>query len=212
MARVQINNGQGYALVDPPKKVQITNAQGYMLQNPPNPISVREVRGYVMAKRPNQLSLRQFVGYAMVRPLPPLQQGVTGERAVLNMIAALAKTSRPYSDFTVVTPEVLANDALFNTRVKATATASSGLFGSKYFRYNRVTLGRMGVPSGKFDFGTATTIYELIPKLNASSGMTLTTNDFVDGPIASGATTVTLTASNTSFWFIPGNTLVLTKA
>lgn len=183
----------------------------YTYQKNPAQIGVRQVRGYAIVASPAQMGLRQIRGYAMTTPFTPLPTGVTGKQAVLNMIAAKAKTARPSTDFTIDPATVLTGDPLFNSKVKTYAAASSGLFGNTTFRYNRVPLSRMGLVSGGFDLGTATTIYGLIPALNAASGIVLTSDDIEDGPIAASDTSVTLTAKSTSWWFIPGNTLVVGK-
>jgi hypothetical protein len=183
----------------------------YTFQKSPSQLSLRRLGGYAMAKQPAQLSARQIRGYAMCTPFTPLPAGLTGQQAVLAMIVAKSKTIRPTTDFTIDASTVLTGDPLFNSRVKATATSASGLFGSYTFRYNRVALSRMGLTSSSFDLGTATTIYGLLPAISAAAGITLTTDDVEDGVIGAGDLTVTLKAKASSWWFIPGNTLVIGK-
>ena len=211
MAQVEITNIQGYAAITPARQVEVTNVQGYASITPARQLALRDVRGYALAQGFNQVSLRSIGGYVLATAPPPLPLGVTGKQAVLNMIAARSKITRPSSDFTIDAAAPLTGDELFNSKVKAYATASSGLLGNMTFRYNRVKLERMNVVSNAFDLGTATTIYGLIPALNAASGLVLTTDDIEDGPIASSETAVTLKAKASSYWFIPGDTLVIGK-
>jgi len=212
MAQVEITNIQGYAAVTPVRQVEVTNIQGYAAVRKPAVVSMRDLRGYAMASGFSQVALRTVGGYVMTTPAAPLPLGVTGKQAVLNMIVARSKITRPTSDFTIDAATVLTGDESFNSKVKTYAAASSGLLGNTTFRYNRVKLDRINIVSNAFDLGTATTIYGLIPALNAASGMVLTTDDIEDGPIASTDSTVTLKAKASSYWFIPGDTLVIGKA
>lgn len=212
MAQVEVTNIQGYVTITPARQVEVTNVQGYVLYTKPNQVSMRDLRGYVMASGFSQVGLRTVGGYVMTTPASPLPLGVTGKQAVLNMIVARSKITRPTTDFTIDAPAILTGDDFFNATVKANATASSGLLGSTTFRYNRVKLSRMNLVSSAFDLGLATTIYGLIPALNAASGLVLTTDDIEDGPIATTDLTVTLKAKASSYWFIPGDTLVIGKS
>lgn len=211
MSQVDVTNIQGYAVLKTVNQVELTNIQGYAIVAPAVQLSLRKFGGYAMTKAPAPMGLRAVAGYAMCTPFTPLPSGVTGLQAVLNMIAAKAKTVRPATDFTVDAPAVLANDPLFNSTVKAYATAASGLTGNKTFRYNRVPLSRMGLVSNAFDLGTFTTIYDLIPSLITASGVKITTDDINDGPIASTDVTVTLTSKAGSYWFLPNSSLTIGK-
>lgn len=211
MAQADVTNIQGYAVLKTVNQAELTNIQGYALTKPGSPVSLRDVRGYAMVQAPAQVSLRSVGGYVLTTPAAPLPLGVTGKQAVLNMIVARSKITRPTSDFTIDPAAVLTGDESFNATVKAYAAAASGLLGNTTFRYNRVKLSRINVVSGSFELGTAATIYDLIPALNAASGLVLTTDDIEDGPIASTDTSVTLKAKASSYWFIPGDTLVIGK-
>lgn len=211
MAQVDVTNIQGYALTDPVDQAEVTNVQGYALLKMPSQLSLRSLGGYAMASKPSQLGLRVVGGYVMAGVPTPLPAGVTGQQAVLNMIAAKAKTSRPASDFTIDHANILDGDQFFNSTVKAYASAQSGLAGSMTFRYNRVPLSRMGLLSTGFEIGAATTIYGLLSTISAAAGITLTTDDVEDGPILSMDETVTLRAKSTSWWFLPDSTLVIGK-
>lgn len=126
---------------------------------------------------------------------------------MIQLITKKAKTiNRPTSDFTIDPSNVLTGDPLFNSTVKAYATAASGLTGNYTFRYNRADVSRMLADPSSLVIGTATTVYGLIATLNAASGLVLVQDDLVDGPIGPDDETVTLTAKSTSWFFVPGST------
>lgn len=196
-----------------PRKLVLTDAATgtYRADATPSPMSLRAVRGYAMASVPAQMALRSVVGYAMAAVPTPLPQGVTGKQAVLNMVLARSKKTRPATDFDIETPNVRTGDEYFNSTVKVIAQPASGLLGSMVFRYNRVPLNRMNLASNSFDLGTATSIYALLPAINAASGMILTTDDIEDAAIDPSAATVTLKSKPGSWWFLPNSTLVIGK-
>lgn len=202
---VNVAEIHGYALTHPTLQVKVAEIHGYALVASTRPSAIRSLQGYALGVPPQTVGIRALNGYALVtiNPLPK----VTGKAALMTMILAAGKTVRPESHFSLGVPEVY-NDpnAAYSARVPLTALPVSQLTGSMYFYYNRVPLNRIG-DLGSLTIGSATTTHGLITAINTATGLALTTDDIVDTPITSGATTVTLVAASTSYMFIPDSTL-----
>jgi len=165
-------------------------------------INLRDVRGYAMSNVPNQIQLRNIAGYAMV-PFSPLPLGQSIPTALMNMILANQKASRPASHFVLGAVEVGTVEG-YNSKVKLTPTAAAQLRGEMYFHYNRIHMTRIPDLSS-ITFSGATSTHGLIAKINTLTNLQLTTADIVDEPIAAGLTETTLTAAATSYLFMPGS-------
>jgi len=196
---------QGYALTRLATPVNVAEIHGYALTTPPAQLALRRFQGYVMGVPPNSLAMKTFNGYAMAYNVA-LPKGVDGKTGLMNMILAVSKTVRPATHFSLGAVEAY-NDPnqIYNSRALLTALPAAQLSGSMYFYYNRTGLARMGSLAGVV-IGNAATTQALIPAINAATGMTLTTADIIDEPIAAGSPEVTITAASTSYFFTPGDT------
>lgn len=198
---VNIASIQGYALTRPAMGAKVAAVQGYALMTPPTSVMLREVRGYAMTTLPLSINLRTVGGYAMV-PFQALPKAQTPATALMAMILAKAKVTRPASHFNLGAVEV-GDVAGYNSKVKLTAQASAQLSGEMYFHYNRVYMNRMADLSS-IVVGSEATTHALLSKINTLTGMQLTTADIVDEAISSEAMIVTITAAPTSYLFVPG--------
>lgn len=209
---VKVAGLQAYALVHPINTVKVASLQAYALISPPQPLSLRNLQAYAAVRIPDTLSLRNLQGYVAVSTAS-LPKGITGKDALLAMIVAKAKSTRPANHFTVVAPVDYTGDGgTHNTQVLTSPTQAALLSGSMYFIYNRVDIKRMMDDPSSLAFGSATTVHELIPAINAATGMIITTDDLVNKPLVPGAGVVTVTAASTSYFFTPGTTIVLGQA
>lgn len=177
------------------------------LYKEPNIASVQSLIVSAMYSEPNPLALRNVQGYALVADIP-FPKAVNGITALMNLVLAQSKITRPASHFTLGVPEAYSGSetVLHNSRVRVTATAAAALQGSMYFYYSRASLIRIPTDLTAIVIGSATTVHALIPTINSASGMVLTTDDLVDGPIPAGAVEATITAAATSRFFLPGDT------
>lgn len=185
----------------------IAGIQAYALTREPAIAKIAGIQAYALYKEPAALGLRNIQGYALVSDTP-LPKGVTGKVGVVNLILTQSKIPRTADHFTLGVPEAYTGSetVLHNSRVLATATATSGLQGSMYFYYSRASLIRIPTDLTAIVIGSATSVHGLIAAINSASGMVLTTDDLVDSPIIPGAVETTITAAATSRFFLPGDT------
>lgn len=173
----------------------------------PNLVSVQGITAYALYPEPNPLGMRDVRGYVLVSDVA-LPKGVNGTTGLANLILAQSKILRTASQFTIGVPEPYSGpeSALHNTRVQVTALAASQLQGSMYFYYSRVALNRIPTDLTAIVIGSATSTLGLLSAINTASGMVLTAEDIVDEPIVAGSVEITMTATSTSKFFLPGDT------
>lgn len=109
----------------------------------------------------------------------------TNTKILLDLINADNSTSLPESAVSLGAPTAATEDPTgLITTVTATAQAGSGYSGAQTFTYNRVDLGFMAVNEPDLVIESEeTTIHALIPYLNTTFGIQLTTADIVDGAL-----------------------------
>lgn len=184
----------------------ITSIVGSALYKEPNLASVQGLTAYALYSESNTLALRNVQGYVLVSDVA-LPKGVNGATGLANLILAQSKITRPASQFTIGAPAPYKGpeSALHNTRVQVTALAASQLQGSMYFYYSRVALNRIPTDLTAIVIGSATSTLGLLSAINTASGMVLTAEDIVDEPIVAGSVEITMTATSTSKFFLPGD-------
>ncbi|MNY36506.1 hypothetical protein D3C86_1710000 [compost metagenome] len=91
-----------------------------------------------------------------------------------------------------------------------TAKKASGYSGSYTFQYQRFAL-TVPFDGQALDLPTSvgSTVHATLDAINAKFGVKLETTDVVDGPIANGAVSVTLTVKDTSVLYLPGSFVTL---
>lgn len=142
----------------------------------------------------------------------------TSSKILLDLINNDNSTSLAQSAITFGAPTVVAEDNASGliTEIVATAASGSGYFGSQTFTYNRVDLGFMLVNEPDLLIETeVTSVYDLLPALNAAFGIQLSTDDIVDAVIPATEpdvnTPVTITAKATSLVWAKSVTINVTK-
>lgn len=166
------------------------------------PLTLRNAPVYLLTTASDPLTLRTVDMYLLVEDVLPLPQGISGYDAVYAMIQAAASETLVLSNTTLSDPEEEAGEST-NSAVVLTAQPGSGFSGSVRLLYNRSELPRAFLGGVPVVIEGETTAHELLPKINAATGMVLEERDIENTAIVGAS--VTLTASATSYYFLPGS-------
>lgn len=127
---------------------------------------------------------------------------------IANSINAQNSLTLKVADFTITNP-IAAVTGSYNSKATFTLLPSSGYKGSKDLAFTRFPLSNLltgkDITLLKPKAGV-TTVSGLVDTFNQTFGTQLTANDFVAGDLSQTGNT-TLTASDTSLFFIPGGTI-----
>lgn len=174
-------------------------------------MQVRKVNGFVLTKSIDPATIRMVNGYVMVDQVTRPNFGLTGLEGLLIAINKEKNVSLVASNLIFGNPVQIADTTQFlNTDIVVTAKASMGYAGSYTFNYHRFDLAEgfdgqtLSLPSS-----VGSTIWATLAAINTKFGVKLETRDVLDGPIAGGATSITLTASSTSVYYRTGTTVTL---
>jgi hypothetical protein len=173
---------------------------------------LRDVNVYAITSETTVLSVRQLSAFILTKPASGPPYGTAPLVGLLTAINNEQSRNFVASDLTFADPVVLDPATDYNTTVTVTATPTCAYGGSYLFNYARHPLSDAfadkvnGLPGV-----VGTTVYNTIAAINSKFGLALEQRDLVDGPIANGATSITLTIGSRSFYYLPGTTFVLTN-
>lgn len=175
---------------------------------PPPTAMLRTVAGYAFQQTPPLGFVRTVAGYVWTGQQLALPLGVTSDLGLYSLINknTTGVVFSP-SNSTLGVPQAITPVNGNNTTISLAGLASSGYGGSVTLTYRRASLAVAFVAGAPLQgISAASTIYALLPSINAAYSLHLSQFDIVDGPVTAGALSVVLTAASTSYMFAPGTT------
>lgn len=171
---------------------------------------VRQAPVYAMWQDPIRPKIRQTPVFVMVIEPSMLPKNTAGPSAIARLVSEGAKTPILPGDISIGPPEVT-TEYNCNTRILITALEKNSLNaeGSMYLYYNRAAVSRIDLPVNWTIAGTDTSTATALARLVTASGMALTMDDFVNNQLV--GTSLKLEGAATSYFFIPGSFITLTK-
>lgn len=177
-------------------------------------LTLRNIQGFAFETVPPGMTLRNIQGFAFERAPLAIPVNVTGDLALYTLINNNRKPGVSItwsaSNSALGTPVADNTYGTTNTRISLSAKSNSGYNGSVNLFYTRRSI--TDAVLGSVSLGTissATTVVSMLPTINSKYGLNLTAQDVVDGPVAAGATFITLTIASSSWVFLPGSVVAV---
>lgn len=172
---------------------------------------LRKVNGYVLATTVEPVMMRNIGGYILIDQVKRPNLNISGNVGLLAAINKEKGVSFTASQLGFDSPLPVAGQSQTNnTTIKVNAKKASGYSGSYTFTYTRYDLAEafngqvLDLPGV-----VGTTIWGTLAAINAKFSIKLDQTDVADGPITPGATSLLLTALNSSIYYIPGTAVRL---
>lgn len=166
---------------------------------------VRQLPLYALYEPARKPAVRQLPLYVVYGDTGQLPRGVNGRQGVFNMLQEQTERELGANHISIGVPEV---SSLYdrNTRVLVTGASEYGINGEMYFYYNRVPLRSLYVPIS-FSLTGESSVYGLLGKLSTASETIVQQTDVLDAAVVNNK--VMMTASDQSYFFLPGTQLEL---
>ncbi|BDD79829.1 hypothetical protein [Burkholderia phage FLC9] len=192
--------------------VKVRNLQALTWQKQPTQGVLRQVSAFTLQQSATQGVLRQISAFTLQKT--QVQQKAGGLTGLWALIQADAKQTITQAQLTVSAP--VADSSKPNTNTYVTV-APAGTLLQQYSGTTKLYYARTSITNAFLNginqtwllpaITSATTIRALIPTINTAYGLALDPTDVVDGPVAAGATSVTLVAAPNSYVFLPGTSV-----
>lgn len=170
-------------------------------------IAIRHIGGYALVSPITDVNVRHLGGYALVAVPTTLDRTKTGKELLLAMM--LKETTVAFQESNLVFAVPQSSVGLYDKNTKISVTSVNVPYqGTAVFFYNRIEFDTyFPDKTWKLNISTATTVFALLPAINAAYGCKLTELDVVDRVVTENVTGLVLTASATSFLLKPGSTV-----
>jgi len=189
----------------------LRSVDAYVAVAPPTSVDVRDVGGFALVKTVDPIAVRMLKGYVLVDQVKLPNFSLSGGTTLLAAINKEKNVNFTAAQLVFGLPQPTADTTqYYNTTVLVTAKKASGYTGSYTFQYRRYALDVV-FDGQTLDLPTSvgSTVHATLDAINTKFGIKLETTDVVDGPIANGAVSITLTVKSTSVLYLPGSFVTL---
>lgn len=188
--------------------ISVRSIFGYTIGVIPVAADVRKLTAYVLTVDPPAAVVRKISTYVLTSDPKTIEKGKTSLELLYKLINN--NTTQAVYDATILTVgEVLpAKYQGYNSKVKISSTPLTRNYtGSNYLYYNRVSMAKsfgVDAPIG-FEIPAGATTRGLLAQINTAHNVKILPEEIVDSPVAIGAKSFTLTATDVSYLYLPGS-------